>query len=87
MNALAHPHRKRWLGPKGQLTRPIRLIKLPAVLDRSGGSKSEFYRLVNANKAPAPIHRGRLVYWVEEEIDNWLAELVAAPGGAIAKGA
>ena len=64
-----------WLNPEGP-TRPVRFLRLPAVLARCGDSKTTFYDKIKKGHAPAPRLRGRAAFWLEEEVDRWLEQLV-----------
>lgn len=52
-----------------------RFLKLPAVVDRSGLSKSEIYRRIAAGTFPRPVKLGeRAARWRESSISRWQAE-------------
>lgn len=52
----------------------IKAIRLPQVLDKTGLSRSQVYRLVAAGKFPSPTHLSeRITVWKELDIDQWLA--------------
>jgi len=53
---------------------PLRLLRLPEVLDRVGLRRSAWYELVGAGRAPQPCRLGlRCVAWSSIEIDLWVA--------------
>jgi prophage regulatory protein len=55
------------------------ILRLPAVKTRTGLSRSTIYLRVSEGSFPKPVGLGgRAVGWVEEEIDDWLAERIAA---------
>ena len=55
------------------------ILRLPAVKTRTGLSRSTIYLRVSQGTFPRPVHLGgRAVGWVEEEIQSWLAERIAA---------
>lgn len=57
----------------------VRILRLPAVIDRVGFSKSTIYREMDAGRFPKPIPIGvRCVGWVEHEIDEYLSALIPA---------
>lgn len=57
----------------------IRLMRLPAVLEKVGLSKTEWYRLLKAGSAPAPVALSvRVRAWRESDIDAWINSL--SPG-------
>jgi prophage regulatory protein len=56
-----------------------RLIRLPAVLDRTGDSRSSFLEKVKRGLAPKPVRIGlRSVAYVEAEVDAYIERLVIA---------
>lgn len=56
-----------------------RMLRLPAVLEKVGGSKTWWYGLVANGTAPAPIrYSPRHVVWPESAIDAWIAARVSA---------
>jgi prophage regulatory protein len=55
------------------------ILRLPAVKTRTGLSRSTIYLRVSQDTFPRPVSLGgRAVGWVEEEIQSWLAERIAA---------
>jgi prophage regulatory protein len=55
------------------------ILRLPAVKARIGLSRSTIYSRKSEGNFPAPISLGgRAIGWVEAEIDDWLAERIAA---------
>ena len=57
----------------------ITILRLPAVKERTALSRSTIYLRIANNEFPAPISLGgRAVGWVEEDINNWLAEKIEA---------
>lgn len=63
------------------------MLRLPAVLDRVGGSKTWWYALVTKGDAPAPVRYSvRHVVWPEAAIDAWIAGRVASAGQPVAAG-
>lgn len=56
-----------------------RVLRLPAVIARVGMSRSWIYDNVSKANFPAPIQLGaKAIAWLEDEIDEWLANRVAA---------
>ena len=50
-----------------------RLLRLPAVLERTGLGRSALYALMLAGKFPRPLRIGaRAVAWLEDEVDEWI---------------
>lgn len=59
--------------------KPGNLLRLPAVEIRTGLRKSTIYAGVAAKTFPEPVRASRRsVAWIENEIDNWVLERVAA---------
>jgi len=55
------------------------IIRLGQVRARTGLSRSTLYAYMRAGRFPAPITISeRCVGWVEAEIDQWIAERIAA---------
>lgn len=54
-----------------------RLLRLPDVLATVGLGKSAWYALVAAGQAPQPVHMGRTVVWISNEIAAWVQERIA----------
>jgi len=56
-----------------------KIVRLPIVKDLTGLSRSTIYLRISNNQFPSPISLGgRAVGWVEEDIENWLAEKIEA---------
>lgn len=59
-----------------------KLLRLPDVKAATGLSKSTIYARIAEGTFPKQIPLGsRLVVWVEADIQNWIAEQVAAARG------
>ena len=59
--------------PEVQMT--ISILRLPAVIARTGLSRSTIYARIAENDFPSAIPLGiRAVGWAESEIDTWLEE-------------
>lgn len=55
------------------------LLRLPEVKTRTGLSRSEIYRRVQAGRFPSPVKLGeRCTAWVSADIDRWIASHIAA---------
>ena len=51
-----------------------RVLRLPAVMERTGLSKASIYRLIKADDFPAGIRlTSRAVGWPAQGIDEWIA--------------
>lgn len=55
------------------------ILRLPAVIDRTGLSRSTVYLMMSKNKFPLTISLGdRAVGWLEGDINNWLEQRIDA---------
>lgn len=53
------------------------ILRLPAVMTRTGLSRSTIYLRVSEGRFPAPVSLGgRAVGWIEGEIERWLEEQI-----------
>jgi len=60
----------------------IVILRLPTVKARTGLSRSTIYLRISRGEFPAPVSLGgRAVGWVEESVERWLSEKVAASQG------
>ena len=54
-----------------------KILRLPAVKEQTGLSRSTIYLQISKDKFPAPISLGdRAVGWLEKDIDDWLEQKV-----------
>ncbi|BDN92086.1 DNA-binding protein [Aeromonas caviae] len=63
------------------LTTAIRFIRIRAVCEKTGLSKSSIYDLMTQGRFPQTVRlseAGRCVAFVESEIDDWMASRIAA---------
>jgi len=59
------------------------ILRLPAIKARTGLSRSTIYLRISKNEFPVPISLGgRAVGWLEEDVENWLAEKIEASRSA-----
>ncbi|WP_089528008.1 helix-turn-helix transcriptional regulator [Pantoea ananatis] len=59
-------------------TQNTKLMRLPAVIERTGFSRSWIYELINQKQFPQPIKIGsRAVAFIEGEIDEWIEMLIS----------
>ena len=57
---------------------PIRFLRLPEVLERTGLSRSTIYVRLAERRFPRPVSLGgRAVGWIEAEVDEWVRERIA----------
>lgn len=62
-----------------------RILRLPAVRQRTGLSRSSIYLRIARGDFPAPIKLGvRASGWIEDEVDDWVAKRVLATRGRAA---
>ena len=58
-------------------SKPGKLLRLPAVQERTGFGKSSIYAAVKSGKFPAPYRlSARAVAWKSEDVDRWICERV-----------
>jgi prophage regulatory protein len=63
--------------PQLTLNRPIRMLRLPQVIDATGLGKTKIYELQRQGDFPMRIKiTAHSVAWVEEEVQAWLAARV-----------
>lgn len=61
---------------------PAQLLRLPAVIDRTGLSRSSIYRHEAAGAFPRRVKLGEHASaWLAADVDRWIAERVAASRG------
>ena len=62
------------------------LLRLPAVVQRTGLSRAKIYVLLGENKFPRPVKLGeRVNVWPDNEIEDWItARIAERPVGASA---
>ena len=61
---------------------PIRILRLPEVVARTGLSRSTIYARLEQGRFPRPVALGgRAVGWIESEIDEWIRERIAESRG------
>ena len=63
----------------------LRLERLPAVVARTGMSRSWIYKEIAAGRFPKPVKVGGASGWNAEAIDRWIESLTSGPaaqGGA-----
>ena len=59
---------------------PTKVLRLPAVIERTGLSESTIRRQVRRGTFPAPVPLGdRAVGWDSDAVDGWIADKLAAP--------
>jgi prophage regulatory protein len=69
---------------------PKQFLRLPAVIERVGKSRTAIYRDIQGGTFPAPVRIGaRAVAWDSTEIEQWQQAKIAASAtaGGMAKGA
>lgn len=59
-------------------TTPLRLIKLPEVMDRTGLSRSTIYQMLDLGTFPKPCKLNERVNgWVDRELNEWIEARIA----------
>ncbi|MGQ7262921.1 helix-turn-helix transcriptional regulator [Vreelandella sp. V005] len=55
----------------------VKLIRIKAVMERTGLARSTIYKYISLGQFPQPIKLGtRAVAWVESEIDTWINDSI-----------
>ncbi len=69
-----------WAGhniPVGSSTRQNRILRLGAVLDRTGLGRSTLYLMVKKGRFPPQVTLGlRAVGWLEADVEAWIRQRV-----------
>jgi prophage regulatory protein len=56
---------------------PIRMLRLPEVMRKTGLSRSQIYRLIDMGTFPGQVHLAeRTAAWIEAEIEQWLLDRI-----------
>ncbi|EFO2980128.1 AlpA family transcriptional regulator [Pantoea agglomerans] len=59
-------------------TQNTKLMRLPAVIERTGYSRSWIYELINQEQFPKPVKIGtRAIAFIESEIEEFIQELIS----------
>ena len=66
-----------------KMRRPVRFLRLPEVMARTGLSRSTIYVRLDEGRFPRPVSLGgRAVGWIEAEVDAWIrARIEESRGG------
>jgi prophage regulatory protein len=65
--------------PRALGHRPIRMLRLPQVIDATGLGKTKIYELQGQGDFPMRVKiTAHSVAWVEEEVQTWLAARIQA---------
>lgn len=68
-----------------RLPKRLRLLRLPAVIERAALSRSTIYRKISEGTFPAGIRiSDQATAWLESEIDQWVAERIQESRSAAA---
>jgi prophage regulatory protein len=60
-------------------TAPLRVIRLPEVLEKTGLGRTTIWRMEAAGTFPQSVSLGgKAVGWIEAEIDTWIEACMAA---------
>ncbi len=64
-------------------TSPPRLLRLPAVLERTGLGRDSVFRYIKANRFPKQHKIGtRASAWLEADITRWIEERTSGKGAS-----
>ena len=53
------------------------LIRIKAVMDRTGIGRTSIYKRINEGTFPAPVKIDNISAWVESEIDEWVNKVIS----------
>lgn len=56
----------------------MRLLRFPEVAKKVRLGRTAIYRLIKDEVLPAPVKQGSASFWIEHEIDAYLASLTSA---------
>ena len=74
-------------GGNGRMAIDRRVLRMPAVMERTGLSRASIYRLIHANDFPVAIRLGsRAVGWRAQRIDEWIASRERVRGDSASHG-
>ena len=61
---------------------PIKILRLPAVIELTGLSRISIYLRMSNNEFPLPVSLGgRAVGWVEADVEQWLTDKIERSRG------
>lgn len=66
-------------------TQPHQILRLPAVMARTGMGRSWIYQAASSNRFPKPRKIGRASGWDAAEVDRWVAETLNPGDATIAR--
>ena len=55
-------------------SKPMARLRKKEVMSRVGWGKSKLNQMVSDGKFPAPTYEGFIPYWLESDVDNFIAE-------------
>jgi len=58
-----------------------RLLRIDEVMSRVGFRRNKLYDLINEGSFPRPVKIGPISAWVEDEVDQWVADRIAERDG------
>jgi len=59
------------------LKRPVRILRLPDLIEKVGLSRAQIYHLISLGEFPSQVKLGlRACGWLESEIDEWIERLI-----------
>lgn len=57
----------------------MQILRINQVIEKTGLARSTIYKMIDANSFPKPIPlMKRAVGWLDSEIEEWIAERIAA---------
>ena len=55
-----------------------RMLRLPQVRERIPMARSRVYKMMAEGKFPKPVRLGSSVFWLEDEVEEWLRSQIEA---------
>lgn len=52
----------------------LKRLRLPEVAEKVGWKRPTIYKKIKAGEFPAPRKDGKMSYWLEHEINDWIAK-------------
>lgn len=52
----------------------MKRLRMPEVIEKTGWKKPTIYKYIKLGQFPEPMKDGRISYWFENEIDDWILQ-------------
>jgi len=64
-----------------------KLLRLSAVLDRTGCTRSKLYEMMGRGEFPKPVKIDSCAHWPESKVNGWIADRIAESEAATGEAA